>query len=150
MTTTSKTKIVKPSYKTEKVYLDSGEVTYIKRCSTEDMETLMEIQERLLNHLVDSDGELGPVLINPEVISDLKTVCSILPIVGKEDTYLDYEDIKENWEQLIKLFFTDGLNEDTRVITEIIPSKVSNLHFLGYMKTLRKIAQERQLVKDKD
>ena len=133
--TTTRTKLNKPTYKTEKVLLDTGEVIYIKRCALANMETLLEIQERLLNYLVDCDGDIGLLFTREEVLTDLKTICNLLPIVSSKEEYLNFEDIQENWEQIIQLFFTDGLNEETRVISDITPSKVSKLHFLPYMKT---------------
>jgi len=148
MTVTAKTK--KPTYKTEKVLKDDGTLIYIKRCSLDNMELLMETQERLIGHLLESDGEVGMLFTKPEVIVDLKAICSILPVVSNKEEYLDYEDIQENWEQLIKLFFTDGLDEDSRIMKEVSPSRVSNLHFLPYMKTLRTLAQERELQKEKN
>lgn len=140
MTTTLKSN--KPTYKTLTVIKDNGQSVQIGRCSLASLETLMETQERLVSKYVKSNGAVGKLFLDPEVISDLEVACSLLPIVGKPDTYLDYSEILENWEQLILLFFNGGFNQDTREVDELKPSKVSQLHFLPYMETVAKAIEE--------
>lgn len=134
---TASTKYKKPQYKTEKVILDSGEKVDICRTALANLELLLEIQDRLLAAYVECDGSMYKLMTNPEIISDLTTICSLLPIVGKSET-LSFEAIQDNWEQLVVLFFNSGYDIDSRQTNTVLPSKVSQLHFLPYMEMLQK------------
>lgn len=138
MTVNSKTK---PQYKTEKVVKDDGTVVQIRRCNLKDLDLLLEIQDRLLKRYVEEEGALGKLMSDEAVRSDLTTACSLLPLADKtktgEDQYLDFEDIQDNWEQLVVLFFNGSFDEDTRTSPTLLPSKVSNLHFFPYLEMLR-------------
>jgi len=135
MTSTLKSK---PQYKTISVTKDNGSVVQVCRCKLANLETLMEVQERLLVAYVQADGAMAKLFTNPELVADLELACSLLPITGKEDTSLDYSEICENWEQTVLLLLNGGLDVDTREIGTVRPSKVSQLHFLPYMETVRK------------
>lgn len=139
---TSSKKYLKPQYKTEKVLLDNGQTVQVGRCSLANLEFLLDIQDRLIQRYVECDGAIGLLFRDEDVISDLTNACLLLPIVGKEGEYLNYEDICENWEQLIVLFFNGGLNQDTRFTDNLLPSKISQLHFLPYAEILKKYAEE--------
>jgi hypothetical protein len=78
-----------------------------------------------------------------EVNQLLNSICSILPIAntGKKET-LNYEDIENNWEQLALLFFNGAIDVETRQITDIISSKVCELHFFPYRKWFQEKAAE--------
>lgn len=131
----------KPQYKTEKVVKDDGSVVNICRCALADMDTLLELQDRLVEAYILADGALGEIIAKPEVQADLKSICSLLPLDQKvkgETVYLDFEDIKDNWEQLVALFFNGAIDETSRKVEAVSPSKVSKLHFLPYQKMLEK------------
>lgn len=134
--TTVKSASLKPMYKTLKVTKDDGTVVEISRAAIDDYDTVLAIQDRLLEKYMEADLAFGQVISDPDVRSDLSTLCSVLPIVSAknnpEKSYLNFNDICDNWEQLIKLFFNGSLNEDTRELENLTPSLVSNLHFLPY------------------
>lgn len=130
----------KPQYKLERVIKDDGTAVNVCRCALADMDTLLEIQDRLAEAYVLADGAIGEIITKPEVQADLKSICSLLPLEqrGKgEVQYLDFDDISDNWEQLVSLFFNGSIDEETRSIKDISPSKVSQLHFLPYEKMIR-------------
>ena len=148
MTTTRK-----PQYTTEKVVKDDGTVVSVCRCSFADMSTLLEIIERLVEAYVMCDGAIGEIISKPDIQADLKSVCSLLPLEQKtksgEVQYLDFEDISENWEQIIYLFFNGSINKDTREVTEISSPRISQLHFLPFERILRKHIKTK-IEKDKE
>jgi hypothetical protein len=136
----------KPSYNTLKVTLDNGSVVDISRAVLADMDQLLEIQERLINKYIEADGSFGSLITDEDIRSDLKTLCGLLPIVssknsginGNEQKHLDFDDISDNWEQLITLFFNSSLDINTREINDVSASKVSQLHFLPYNQIAKK------------
>ena len=134
----------KPTYETEKVTLDNGTVVEVKRVSMKNLSLFMELQERLLKKYFEHDGALINLIIDPEVISDLTAICNILPIVGKTEQYLNFEDIQENWEQLVTLFFNSGLDAKTRTVEKIAPGKIGNLHFFPYLKVLNEYQESQK------
>ena len=137
MTTTK----LKPSYKTETVKKDDGTIIQIGRVALSDLDTLLEIQDWLVYKYIESDGAIGKFIADPELRSKLQTLCSLLPIIGSknvEQEYLNFEDISENWEQLILLFFNGQINMENRQVNDISPSKVSQLHFLPYNEMMLK------------
>ena len=134
--TTLKSK--RPQYKLERVVKDDGATVQVARVALKDLDTLLELQDRLLEKYIKCEGSVGKLFTDDDVIADLRTVCSLLPIVGaKEETYLNYDDIAENWEQLIVLFLNGGLNEETRTVEKLLPSRISQLHFLPYLEMLQ-------------
>jgi hypothetical protein len=135
----------RPSYKTEKVVYDDGKVVNIMRCAAEDMDKLMDLQDKLVERYVMADGAIGKYFTSEyrdDLEADLRAICSIIPLVEKtksgETQYLDYDLIKENWEQLISLFFNGDINEESRNLTSMSPCKISQLHFLPYMEMWNK------------
>lgn len=147
----------KPQYKTEEVRKDDGTIVHVCRVSLKDLDTLLEIQDRLIEHYVEVDGAVGKLMADESVRADLTTMCSLLPIAEKTKTgevqYLNFEEIQEHWEQLIVLFFNAGLNIETRDLDQIIPSKISQLHFFPYMEIFRtyhnKMMEEKEKEKSK-
>ena len=134
--TSQKSNSLKPTYKTIKVTKDDNTSVDVGRAAIDDYNLVLEIQDRLLEKYMDADLSFGEVISDPNIRSDLSTLCGVLPIISAknnpERTYLKFEDICENWEQLILLFFNGSLNLETREVTDITPSLVSNLHFLPY------------------
>lgn len=130
---TSKT--TKPQYKTIKVILDNGTAVNIGRASLENIDTLLDVQDRLLEKYILEDGALGKLLLDTDFIADLKLICSLLPVIGTSNS-LNFEDIQENWEQLVTLFLNGGFNPETRRMDAISESEVAKLHFLPYGKML--------------
>jgi len=143
----------KPSYNTLKVTLDNGSVVDIGRAALADMDQLLEIQDRLINKYIELDGAFGSIITDPEIRSDLTIACSLLPIISSKNTeqkHLEFSDIEDNWEQLITLFFNSALDHNTREISDVSASKVSQLHFLPYNKIANQALQEkRKLEKEK-
>ena len=128
----------KPIYKTLTVAKDDGTYVEVSRASMEDYNTVKAIQDRLLQKYIEADLAFGELIADAKVRGDLVTLCSLLPIVpargATETAYLDFNDICDNWEQLIRLFFNNEFDEESREVTGIAPSLVSNLHFLPYKK----------------
>jgi len=144
---TSTGKSAKPQYKTEKVVRDDGSVVNICRCALADMDTLLEIQDRLTEAYVLCDGAIGEIITRPDVQADLQSICSILPLEQRlkgEVQYLNFEDIQENWEQLVALFFNGAIDQETRSISEVSPSRISRLHFLPYERMVKEHLKTRQ------
>jgi hypothetical protein len=136
----------KPQYKTLAVIKDDGVVVNVTRVPLKDLDTLLELQEKLLNKYVEVDGSFGQLMSDSELISYLTTICSLLPLVEKakgETQYLNFEDIQDNWEQLITLFFNSGLNTETREFGDVLPSAISQLHFFPYMQIIQRLVQEK-------
>jgi hypothetical protein len=136
MTVTKNSK--KPQYKLLPVKLDNGTTVNIGRATAENTALLLTLQDKLLGQYVDSDGALGVLFNDAEFVSDLESACSLLPIVGKEEAFLNFEDISDNWEQLVVLFFNGQFNQETRTHVTIAQSEVSRLHFLPYGEMLTK------------
>lgn len=136
----------KPQYQTLPVTKDDGTIVHATRVALKDLETLTELQEKVLARYVEEDGGFGTLMADAAVIADLQAICSILPLVEKTKTgetqYLDFEDISDNWEQLIILFFNGGLDVATRVSERVMPSLISSLHFFPYLTMLQKIVKE--------
>lgn len=147
-----KSNSIRPTYKTEKVVKDNGTVVYVGRATADNMDTLLDVLSRLGALYVKQDGAIGTALADPQVIADLELVCSLLPIVGSkaEQEYLSYDDIKENWEQLILLFFNGGLNTETREMEDLVAGKISSLHFLPVGKAMQKALDELRAEKLKE
>lgn len=134
----------KPSYNTVTVIKDDGTRVNVKRVALKDLETLQDCLDRLLTKFIEYEGGFGSIISDPEVENDLKTACSLLPIVGRsgdQQEYLNYEDIKENWEQLILLFFSKGLDVNTRELKSLDAGLISELHFFAHPKMLQKALQ---------
>lgn len=145
------TKTNKPTYKTLRVKQDDGSEVVVKRCTLEHTQTLLELQDELLEDYARCNGAIGEIIAKPEVRTRLQTVCNLLPIVNaKEPTeYLDFEKIQDNWEQLIVLFFNGSLNDDRQLVDVTTPSKVSELHFFPYVQMLQKHVEALEAEKDK-
>jgi hypothetical protein len=139
--------IKKPNTSTLEVLLDNGKTVYIERCAAANLPILLENQKRLVELYVEVDGAIGLLFSSNEYIKEvnqlLNSICSILPIAntGKKET-LNYEDIENNWEQLALLFFNGAIDVETRQITDIISSKVCELHFFPYRKWFQEKAAE--------
>jgi hypothetical protein len=58
--------------------------------------------------------------------------------------FLKFEDICDNWEQLVVLFFNGSLNEERELENVTTPSKVSQLHFFPYLTILQKHVAEKE------
>ena len=143
MTTISK----KVTYQTEKVTRDDGSIVNVSRCALKDMPTLLEVQERLVRAYVECDGAVGAIMAEPSVQADLATICSLLPIEPRpksgEVTYLCFDDISANWEQLIYLFFNGSIDITNRNVPSISSSRIAALHFLPYDKMIKEILAEK-------
>lgn len=138
------TKISKTSYTPLTVLTNEGTELKVKRCSVKDISTLIEIQERLVQAYVKTEGALGVLLSDESIQADLKSMCSLLPLETKKNgevQYLEFESIEDSWEQIGYLFFNGSITADNRELTDITPSGVSNLHFLPYQKMLREAVQ---------
>lgn len=139
--------VTKKTYEPISVQLDNGQTVQVKRCTLSDLDELCKLQDKLLDFYIDCNGEIGKILANPEVVSILKSMCSLLPLVEKvngETVFLDYDSIKDYWEQTYVLFFNSGLDKNTREIKEINKSLVSNLHFLPYDEMIQKYTREKR------
>lgn len=150
MTTTVKMK--KPQYNTLAVTKDDGSVVQVKRTTLDNLQTLIELQDKLIEAFITYEASMGEILLDEEARSSLEAICGLLPVVGKDNEYLEFKDIQENWEQLIVLFFHGGYDTERRELGTVKPSKVSDLHFLRYGEMLVKhlqIAKERE-AKEKD
>ncbi len=138
----------KPNYKPLRVSFDSGKVVQIGRCALSNLDTLLECQDGLLRKYIEADGALAVLMTDNEFISKLELACSVLPIVGSEDKCLDFEDIKENWEQIVTLFFNSSFDKNTRQMNTISQSEVSSLHFLPFAAQLEKHLEQRRKLRE--
>lgn len=131
----------KPQYNTLAVKKDDGTTVQVGRVALKDLDTLLNLQEKLIRAYVDVNGAIGQIMADEDITSVLASICSLIPVVekkGGEVVYLDYTEISENWEQLIVLFFNGGLNLDTRAADDVLPSQISQLHFFPYMDLINK------------
>jgi hypothetical protein len=117
------TKTNKPAYKTLRVKLDDGTEVVVKRCTLENTQVLLELQDELLEDYARCNGAIGEIIAKPEVRTRLQTVCNLLPLVNAKDPaeFLDFEKIQDNWEQLIVLFFNGSLNDDRQLVDVTTP-----------------------------
>jgi hypothetical protein len=146
------TKPTKPMYKTLKVMLDNGSTVQIKRCTLENLDTLLNLQDELLERYVRSNGYIGEFITDESVRANLLSMCNLLPIVSTKDPieYLDFTTIEDNWEQLILLFFNGSLNEDSRELDNVTTaSLVSQLHFFPYLTMLQKHVEQKAKEEEK-
>lgn len=138
----------KPQYKTESVTRDDGTVCQVTRAAMKDVPAFLELQDKLLGRYVEVDGAFAKIMIDPDAIADLTAICSLLPLVEKtksgETQYLSFEDIQDNWEQLIVLFFNGDLNPEKREAESISPSRIGQLHFFPYLEVLKKYLDEKR------
>lgn len=136
----------RPQTNSVEVLLDTGKVVQITRTALSNMDRLLQLQEQLIKMYINCDGAIGSIIASDEAVSALTELCSLLPV--KDDKApLDYETIKDNWEQTILLFFNGGLDLDTREVSGdniLVPSKVSSLHFFPYVPIIRKYALLKQ------
>jgi hypothetical protein len=139
-------KSTKPIYKTLKVQLDDGSSVQIKRCSLENTDTLLQLQDELLEYYVQCSGFIGEIITKDPVREKLTAMCNILPVVttGGKEEFLKFEEISDNWEQLITLFFNGSLNDDRELENVTTSSKVSALHFFPYLQMLQKHVAEKE------
>ena len=139
MTTTKK-----PAYNLIKVLQDDGTYVQVKRCNAANLEEFLELMEALVKEYIICEGSISLLLVNPEMVSNLETLCSLLPIVSKseEQAYLDFDKIKENWEQLVQLFFNKDLNSDTRETKALEAGKIAAMHFFPHIQTVQKAVKE--------
>jgi hypothetical protein len=130
----------KPMYKTLRVKLDDGSEVVVKRCTLQNTQMLLELQDELLEDYARCNGAIGEIIAKEEVRTRLQTVCNLLPIVSTKEPieYLDFEKIQDNWEQLVVLFFNGSLNDDRQLVDVTTPSKISELHFFPYVQMLQK------------
>ncbi|MGL5923682.1 hypothetical protein [Chroococcidiopsis sp.] len=138
----------KPVYKTLTVTLDNGSSVQVARVAVSELDTLLELQDRLLQKYVEANGMLGTMIANEDVRSQLSSMCGMLPIVGKsssgEPQYLQFTDIQDNWEQLVTLFFNGSFDEEEREFTDVTPSKISRLHFFPFQTLFNKYLEEKR------
>jgi hypothetical protein len=139
-------KSTKPSYKTLRVQLDDGSSVQIKRCTLENTEILLQLQDELLEFYVSCNGFIGEIITKPVVRERLEAMCNILPTVNVsgKDEFLKFDDISDNWEQLILLFFNGSLNDERELENITNPSKVSQLHFFPYVQILQKYVNAKE------
>ena len=127
----------KPSYQTLEVVLDNGNKIRVRRTPQVNLKRLIELQGELVGKYLEVNGAISELLIQEDTVELIKEYLGLLPIQGKDDEYLDYEDIKENWEQLVKLVFNGSINEKTREIDSTTEPEVSKLHFLPFQLQLQ-------------
>ena len=136
----------KPDHNSISVTLDSGKVVYITRTALANVESLLALQEKLVELYMECDTAIGSIITDDETVAVLTELCNLLPIKGTDET-LNYDDIKENWEQTILLFFNGGLDVATREVTFdkiLTASKVASLHFAPYRAYVKKYADQIQ------
>lgn len=144
---------LKPTYKTEKIKKDDGSIVEVTRVALADQDTCLDLLDKLLHKYILADGAIGEIITDEELRSELKTLCSLLPIVNSksaEQTYLDFDSISDNWEQLITLFFNGALNEDTREVKDVTPSRIGQLHFFPFLKNFKIHLAERTELENKE
>lgn len=128
----------KPFYQTLEVKLDNQtKPVRVRRVPQEDVKKLISLQDELLKIYIEADGSLASILVDEYSVDLIKQFIGLLPIEGEktesgEQKFLNYDDISENWEQLVRLVFNGSLDEKTRNIDGVTPSLVSNLHFLPF------------------
>lgn len=127
----------KPSYQTLEVVLDNGNKIRVRRTPQVNLKRLIELQGELVGKYLEVNGAISELLIQEDTVELIKEYLGLLPIQGKDDEYLNYEDIKENWEQLVKLVFNGSINEKTREIDNTTEPEVSKLHFLPFQLQLQ-------------
>jgi hypothetical protein len=122
----------KPSYQTLEVILDSGEKVRVRRTPQSNLKRLIELQGELVGKYLEVNGAISELFVQDDIVALIKEYLGLLPIQGKDETYLDYEDLKENWEQLVRLVFNGSIDEKTRKVEGTTEPEVSKLHFLPF------------------
>ncbi|PLS68535.1 MAG: hypothetical protein CV045_07420 [Cyanobacteria bacterium M5B4] len=131
----------------EVVYSNSHKY-HINRVSNENFQSFAELLEKITIQYYKYDGAIGEMLQVPEIVEDFENLCSIIPVkkvqggkIGKEEEFLDWEMIRDNWEQLVILFCNSGLTED-RDATPIAPPLLAKLNFLSTSKWVQKVVSQ--------
>src|SRR6056300_599327 len=134
----------KPAYNTVKIQLDDGTYVHVKRCATSDLEAFLELLEELVKEYIICEGALSSILVQPKMVANLEAICGLLPLVGKGDEtkYLEYDSIKDNWEQLAQLFFNRDLDVKTREFKSLEPGSIAALHFFPHIKVVQAALKE--------
>lgn len=122
----------KPSYQTLEVVLDSGEKVRVRRTPQSNLKRLIELQGELVGKYLEVNGAISELFIQDDIVALIKEYLGLLPIQGKDEAFLDYEDLKENWEQLVRLVFNGSIDEKTRKVEGTTEPEVSKLHFLPF------------------
>lgn len=145
----------KPSYQTLEVLLDDGTKVRIKRTTQNNLKELITLQDELIGLYVNADAAIASLLCDDSAVAIIKQYIGLLPIEGKKtesggQVYLDYDNISENWEQLVKLVFNGSLDEKTRNIEGVTPSLVASLHFLPFETQRESHLHQKRVEKTKE
>lgn len=111
------------------------------------MNDFKELYQELLQYFVHYNSSMGELLSDPSVVSLLKAIAEMLPVVGSNKTGINLDDLLDNgdWEQICQLFFTSSMQDDGEFevdkdgeIKAYKPSKLAKLNQLDFFGRLGK------------
>ena len=163
----------------KKLKFPTFEVTYWKAHGEEDktvivrpapfskLQEIKTLQQKLIEAFEEKNGSLGELLADSAVIANMKTLATMLPIVGKDKPGLDIDPLYDSGDivQLGQIFFSESVSHDMRSKgysqTEIdgrtmnlynypdhrqnpIPSAIARIHDLPFFDLLLQIRDRRR------
>jgi hypothetical protein len=129
-----------PAPRTFDVTYADGTVVKVKRVKTALMDDLLELQQVLVAHFSFHSALLGDLLkpSSKQVWADLEKTAKMLPVLGS-DKPLDLEQLKDDPDQICRIFFTattDVDDEDGGLRPAegggYLPSEISKLHGFNF------------------
>lgn len=119
------------------------ETLLMKRVKRHRNRELIQLMEKLTEAYFINNASLGEVIADDSNWNLMKTVASMIPIVGKDKDGFDIERIADDYDQLTKLFFTTTYDEsiedsDELYANGIKPSLISKLHDLNWEEAKKK------------
>lgn len=138
------------------VKYSTGEVVKITAVPRSKLLDLIALQKSLLTTFLYQGGLLGELLRpdNELVWGDIRSIVSMLPIIGKKKLNLD---LIEDCDRLIEIFFTTSTNRDELTGAVIppegdryAPSEIAKLHGLNFFEHLWSAREEAIKMFEKD
>lgn len=143
------------------VTYDDGTEVNIKRCKPAKCADLVTLQKALIRHFLKHDG-LPLELLQPSnttVWEDMRRMGKLLPISGPDGEFLDPDRFAEDWDQLMRVFFTrtETINEEDGSVQPLPgetykTSEIARLHGINFLpmmaETFRALQKEAQMERE--
>ena len=104
-------------YNDVKVYYSDSTEVICKPVSNENIDVFRNCIQTIVTSFYRNDGAIRDCLSDEEVANAFESACSVIPVKNvksksDEVQYLEWEKIKDNYEQLIVLFCNSSLKPD--------------------------------------
>lgn len=95
---------------------EEKETITVRPVTLNKLEEIKELQEQLISHYVEHNGCLGTLLIDKTVFETMKTLASMLPVMGKEAKGFDIQPLYDAGDilQLGQIFFSESIDENMK------------------------------------